>query len=226
MRIAIYARFSSDLQDHRSLTDQIAMAQDRADREGWTTVATCTDAAISGSSTLNRPGLAALTQLADAGAIDAVVTESLDRLSRDLEDMAALHKRLTFKGIKIITLADGEVSKMHVGIKGLIATLYLDDLAQKTRRGQIGRVKAGRIPGGLCYGYDVPAGAEPGTRVINAHEAEIVRRIFNEYVAGHSPLTIAKRLNEDAIPGPRGGLWNSSTLNGSRKRANGILSNA
>ena len=55
--------------------------------------------------------------------------------SRDLEDIAGLHKRLAYWGVKIVTLADGEVGKLHVGLKGIIASIYLDDLAQKTRRG-------------------------------------------------------------------------------------------
>jgi len=79
---------------------------------------------------------------------DAVLTESIDRLSRDLEDIAGLHKRMAYWGVKIVTLADGEVGKLHVGLKSIIASIYLDDLAQKTRRGQVGRVKAGRIPAG------------------------------------------------------------------------------
>lgn len=227
MRVAIYARYSSDLQDGRSITDQVSVARERADREGWQVVATFSDAAISGASLHNRPGLADLMAAARAGAFDAVLTESLDRLSRDLEDIAGVHKRLAYLGIKIITLADGEVGKMHVGLKGLIASIFLEDLAQKTRRGQAGRVKAGRIPGGRCYGYDVvTAGSERGQRVVNAAEADVVRRIFAEYVAGRSPLAIASRLNAEGVAGPRGGLWNASTLNGSRKRQNGILSNS
>ena len=96
------------------------------------------------------------------------MTESLDRLSRDLEDIAGLYKRLAYWGVDVITLADGKVSKLHVGLKGMIASLFLDDLAQKTRRGQIGRVKAGRIPGGRCYGYSLLTdGDERGRRSIN-----------------------------------------------------------
>jgi len=86
-----------------------------------------------------------------------------------------------------VTLADGEVGKLHVGLKGIIASIYLDDLAQKTRRGQVGRVRAGRIPGGRSYGYDVVTmGEERGRRTINQGEGEIIRRIFREYVAGSS----------------------------------------
>jgi site-specific DNA recombinase len=227
MRIAIYARYSSELQDTRSIADQVSLARQRAEREGWIVVGTYEDAAISGASAVNRPGLSAMMAAAAGGAFDAVLTESLDRLSRDLEDMAGLHKRLAFLGIKIVTLADGEVGKLHVGVKGLIASLYLEDLAQKTRRGQLGRVAAGRIPGGRCYGYDVVASVEDrGLRTINSAEADVVRRIFREYVAGRSPISIVRDLNREGVPPPRGAVWNASTLNGSRKRANGILSNS
>ncbi|MGL4397047.1 MAG: recombinase family protein [Hyphomicrobium sp.] len=226
MRVAIYARFSSELQDNRSITDQVAAAGEYAQRHGWQVVAEFSDAAISGASILNRPGLLELMASAQAQSFNAVLTESIDRLSRDLEDIAGLHKRLAYWGVKIVTLADGEVGKLHVGLKGMIASLYLDDLAQKTRRGQVGRVKAGRIPGGRCYGYDVAnCGEDRGQRQINKAEATIVRRIFAEYVEGASPLAIAGRLNAEKVPSPRGGQWNASTINGSRKRLNGIISN-
>lgn len=141
MRVAIYSRYSSDLQDPRSIADQIAAAREHAQRQGWTIVAEFQDAAISGSSTHNRPGLAELMHTAKDRQFDAVLTESVDRLSRDLEDIAGIHKRLNHVGVKIVTLADGLVGKMHVGLKGMIASMFLDDLALKTKRGQVGRVK-------------------------------------------------------------------------------------
>ena len=227
MRVAIYSRYSSDLQDPRSIADQTAACRQRAEREGWAVTAEFSDAAISGASMTNRPGLQNLMTDAERGDFDAVLCESLDRLSRDMEDIAGLHKRLAFRNIEIITLADGSVSKLHMGLRAIIASSFLDDLALKTRRGQAGRVRAGYIPGGRCYGYDVVAGgAQRGRRTINAVEAEIVRRIFAEYVEGHSPLAIAARLNGEGLPAPRGGLWNASTINGSRRRQNGILSNS
>lgn len=226
MRVAIYARFSSDLQDIRSIADQIAVARDHATRQGWQVVREFCDAAISGSSLHNRPGLLDLLVAAEAHEFDAVLTESIDRLSRDLEDIAGLHKRLAYWGVKIVTLADGEVGKLHVGLKGIIASIYLDDLAQKTRRGQVGRVRAGRIPGGRSYGYDVVAdGEDRGRRTINQTEAEIICRIFQEYVDGSSALDIAGRLNTEGVAAPRGRAWNASTINGSRKRLNGIINN-
>jgi hypothetical protein len=65
-------------------------------------------------------------------------------------------------------------------------------------------VRASRSGGGLCYGYDVVPGEERGGRTINADEAAIVRRIYTELAAGRSAKSIARRLNDDGIPGPRG----------------------
>ncbi len=227
MRVAIYARYSSDLQDASSIADQVALANDYASTNSWQVVATFTDAAISGASLHNRPGLQELMRAAEAQRFEAVVTESLDRLSRDLADTAGLYKQLSYWRVRIVTLADGEVGKLHVGLKGIISSLYLDDLAQKTRRGQIGRVRLGRIPGGRCYGYDVEReGDEGGRRTINQSQADVVRRIFTEYAEGRSPLKIVQALNAEGIPGPRGGPWNVSALLGSSKRRNGLLNNS
>ena len=226
MRAAIYARFSSDLQDARSITDQVTLARQYASSRGLSIAGVYEDAAISGASVLNRPGLQRLLKDAEARQIDVVVTESLDRLSRSQADIAALYERLSFLGLRIETLADGHVSEIHVGLKGTMAALFLKDLAQKTRRGQVGRVKAGRIPGGKSYGYDVvPSGDDRGRRIINEREAAIVRRIYAEYVAGRGALAIVKDLNRDREPGPSGGAWNASSLVGSPKRRNGLLNN-
>jgi site-specific DNA recombinase len=226
MRAAIYARFSSELQDARSIADQVALARKYAEARGLAVTQTYQDAAISGASTINRPGLQRLLTDAGQGGFEVIVTESLDRLSRSQADIAALYEKITFLGVRIETLADGVVSEIHVGLKGTMSALFLKDLAQKTRRGQMGRVKAGRIPGGKSFGYDVVrAGDDRGQRTINTVEADIVRRIFMEYGSGKGPLAIVRDLNREKVPGPTGGVWNASTLLGSPKRRNGLLNN-
>src|SRR5580765_1496401 len=84
-----------------------------------------------------------------------VLVEALDRFSRDQEDTAGLFKRLTFAGVRIVTVSEGDIGHLHVGLKGTMNALYLHDLAVKTRRGLRGRVAAGKSGGGLCYGYRV-----------------------------------------------------------------------
>ena len=179
----------------------------------------------------NRPGIQALLKDAKLGAFDSVVVEALDRMSRDQEDMAAIFKRLRHAEVAIVTLAEGEINELHVGLKGTMNALFLKDLAQKTRRGQRGRVEAGKIPGGNSYGYRIvrrllaDGTASTGERELDLEQAMIVKRIFAQYAAGMAPRAIAQRLNRQGIPGPRGGYWNASTINGSRQRRNGILNN-
>ena len=230
MRAVIYARYSSENQRDASIEDQIRLCRERIGRECWQLVSTYTDRAMSGASAL-RPGYQQLMEDARGGAFDVVVAEALDRLSRDQEDVAALYKRLCFAGVTIVTLAEGEISDLHVGLKGTMNALFLKDLAIKTHRGLRGRVEAGRSGGGLCYGYGVvravDAAGEPvhGARRINDGEAEIVRRIFRDFAAGLSPKRIAVMLNKEAVPGPRGAAWGPSTIYGNARRGTGIVNN-
>ena len=230
-RAALYARYSSDLQRTASIDDQFRVCREHAEREGWTVAATYRDAAVSGASVTLRPGVQALLADARAGAFDIVLSEALDRVSRDQADVAVLFKHLRFAGVTIVTLAEGEITELHVGLKGTMNALFLKDLAAKTWRGLRGRVERGRSGGGLCYGYDVvrttDAAGEPvrGERRIDEAEAAIVRRVFREFAAGISPRAIARRLNDEGVPGPSGKLWTDSTLRGHAKRGTGLINN-
>ena len=230
-RAVIYARYSSDLQSDASIEDQVRLCEEHLRSDGNTVVQVYQDRAISGGSVHNRDGIQRLMEAVRLGGVDLVMAEALDRVSRDQEDIAAIYKRLQFAGVTLTTLAEGEISELHIGLKGTMNALFLKDLADKTRRGQRGRVEKGRIPGGKSYGYNLvhslkdDGQVERGQRKINEAEANIVRRIFSEYIAGNNPRKIAASLNADKIPSPRGGQWNASTINGNRQRRNGILNN-
>jgi DNA invertase Pin-like site-specific DNA recombinase len=227
MKAALYARYSSDNQRDASIEDQLRICRARAEREGWTIIDSYTDRAISGASLL-RPGVQELIADGLKRRFDVILTESLDRLSRDQEDIAGLYKRMRFADVSIVTLSEGEVSELHIGLKGTMGALFLKDLADKTRRGLRGRVEMGRSGGGLCFGYDVVRTADPddrGEREINPTEATVVRRIFRDYLSGQSSRTIAMTLNEEGVAGPQGKEWGPSTIHGNPKRGTGILNN-
>jgi site-specific DNA recombinase len=229
MKVAIYARYSSDNQRDASIADQLRICREFAARQGWTVAQEFTDHAISGA-TLLRSGFQALLRDALNRRFDVVLAESLDRFSRDQEDTAGLFKRLTFAGVNIVTLAEGDITHLHIGFKGTMNALFLKDLADKTHRGLRGRVEGGKSAGGLSYGYRVmksPTGGTvtTGEREIEPAEAAIVERIFREYVAGVAPKAIARRLNQDGVVGPFGGTWSPSTIHGNSKRGTGILNN-
>ena len=229
-RAAIYARYSSHNQRDASIEDQVRQCKAYIDAEGWQYVSAYTDRAISGASTL-RAGYQQLLEDARTEKFDIIVAEALDRLSRDQEDIAGLYKQLNFAGVRLITLAEGEVNELHVGLKGTMNALYLKDLAQKTRRGLEGRVRQGRSGGGICYGYDVvhelATDGTPvrGKRTINPEQAAIVIRIFEEFISGHSPKVMAHVLNREGVPSPSGKAWGPSTIYGNWRRGTGILNN-
>jgi site-specific DNA recombinase len=228
-RIAIYARYSSELQQERSIEDQVALCRDFAVRRNWTMSATYADRAVSGASIHGRHEFQRMVEDATDGRFDVVLAEDIDRLARNQADGARLFERLAFLGIAVWTVADGETNEMHWGLKGTMSALFLKTHALKVRRGQAGRVRAGKIPGGLCYGYravrtsDAGGALVRGEREIVEAEAEVVRRIFRDTIAGITPREIAAALNREGVLAPKGGCWNASTINGSKKRGNGIL---
>jgi hypothetical protein len=118
---------------------------------------------------------------------------------------------------------------VHLAVKGLVNERYLDDLRDKTHRGLSGRVRRGFSAGGRIFGYrtvPVPEEARPGKRTVTARfeidegEADVVRRVFRDYVAGRSMKTIVSTLNHERIPFPTRGTkrgparlgWAVSTL--------------
>ena len=122
--VALYARYSSDHQRDASIEDQLRICRERAHREGWQIIDSYSDRSISGAS-LIRPGIQALMADAQAGRFDIVLAESLDRISRDQEDIAGVYKRLSFAGVRMVTISEGEVNELHIGLKGTMGALYL-----------------------------------------------------------------------------------------------------
>jgi DNA invertase Pin-like site-specific DNA recombinase len=229
-RAAIYARSSSDSQREALIDDQIRLCKERLAAEGWSLVQVFRDAAFSGANTL-RPGYQALLEGAREAAFDVVISEALDRLSRDQEDVAALFKRLRFAGIRIVTLAEGEITELHVGLKRTMNALFLRDLADKTRRGIRGRVEAGRSAGGRAFGLCGAAGVGWAWRA-GARQTGHQRRKgrgcathLRQLRGRRQPLAIDKMLNAECIPGPDGRAWRDTTIRGQADRGTGLLNN-
>jgi site-specific DNA recombinase len=230
-RVALYARYSSDQQSVASIEDQFRVCRERAEREGWHVVGAYEDAAITGSTLILRPGVRALLQDAEAGRFDLVLAEALDRVSRDQADVATLFKHLQFARVPLVTLSEGEVSELHVGLKGTMNALFLKDLAKKTHRGQRGRIEKGFSAGAVGYGYRMVRRLTSegelvrGERVIDEAEALVINRIFREYAAGKSARAIARDLNAEGIVGPSGRAWSDTSIRGNPKRGIGIVNN-
>ncbi len=231
--IAIYARYSSDLQNPSSIDDQIGLCKTLIDRQFGVKrpVAVFHDAAITGA-TMARPGLTALLQASDAHEFDLVVAEGLDRISRSLADIAQIYQILKHNGVRVWTAHEGEVGDLHIGFKGTMNALFLKDMSDKVRRAHRALAEAGRATSSVAYGYQAIRGITDergryvnGLREINENEAIIIRRIFREIADGIPVASIAKALNDEKIPSPSGGRWRAHSIRGERNRGKGILNN-
>jgi len=242
LRIGIYCRYSTELQDETSIEDQTRICRDLAARMGWTApVVVYADAAISGASRHNRPEFLRMMADLEAGKIDALIIENISRLTRDVEDSAFTMKRAEFHRVKIYPANDNgaPISADMANFQAMMAEMARKQGAQMIHRSMSGLVLGGKSAGGKSYGYQSKArrpNERGGELEIVESEAQIVREIFARYTAEESPRAIAADLNRRGIPSPRAGierkdgsmttgLWRDNTLNGNKDRETGILFN-
>ena len=232
MKVAIYARYSSENQSAKSIDDQIRVCKDYASKNNFLAEDEhiYIDEAISGS-IINRPGLQALEKAAENKEFDTVIVDDLSRISRSNHQMLTLVLKFNYLQIKIISVSDGistddDNSKLGIHLRGLMNELYLDDLKKKTMRGLEGQKIRGFSAGENVFGYSTePVGKlrigkrgeakhDGMVHKINPEQTDIVKRIFTEFSEGKSLRKIAASLNEDKIPTKRGlfGGWNISSL--------------
>jgi len=226
-RTAIYARYSTEKQHEASLDDQVHNCKERAKRDHLTVDQDdiYTDAATSGS-LRDRPGLEALNAKIQTGCYDTVIVDDLSRLSRNQIHTLITTFRFQNMGVRVIAIADGidtndKSSKTMIQFKALFNEIYLDDIKQKTKRGQEGLVRQGLVFS-QCYGYRIikspdkkrASGEAYSDAVIHLEEADIVTKIFKDFASCKSIHQIARDLNENKVPSKKGkrGGWNISTI--------------
>ncbi len=230
MKVAIYARYSSENQSEKSIDDQIRVCKKHIENNNliYDEKHVYVDEAVSGS-IHNRPGLQALEKAIENKEIQAVAVDDLSRLSRSNHQMLTLVQKFDYYQVKIISVSDGimtddDNSKLGIHIRGLINELYLDDLKKKTMRGLEGQKLRGYSTGESVYGYrSHPVGElklskkgqpkyEGMVHKIHEEEASVVRKIYKEFIGGKSINAIAQDLNEEKVPTRRSGIWNTSTI--------------
>ena len=236
-RVALYARYSTDMQNPMSIDDQFRQAERYAREKGWMVVERFSDSAISGSVERTRPDFARLSEaLVPPCSFDIVLAESLDRISRDQEHIARFYKDSRYAGVEIHTVGRGKVDALNLGLSSMMSAMFLEELSDRVWRGIEGKVLKGQSGGGRIYGYrpgtDARGASVKGALAIDEIGAAVVRGIFRDYAAGMSPIKIASRLNEEGIAAPSvgtkrqsSGHWKQNTINGNRERGTGILNN-
>ena len=225
MRVALYARYSSEGQREASIEDQYRNCETYADRQtGWQITHRYQDKAISGSQNAHgRPGYKQMLADALEKCFDVLLVDDFSRLSRDQVETETARRRLVHWGVRLIGVSDGidtaaKGHKMLSGFKGIMNEVFLDDLRDKTRRGMVGQVLKGYHGGGRSYGYRLmpeydPSKKDPygqpvriGTRLeIDPEQATWVRWIFEQYARWH----VADEDCRGAEPARRASAWQS-----------------
>ena len=243
LRAAIYTRFSSDMQRRSSLVDQERDCRELVEEKHWVVVEkfVMSDAGISGTSILNRPGLQSLLRAAKTHPrpFDYLVIDSTSRLNRNLGDILQLSERLEHHGVKLHFVAQGldssneELFRTMLAMLGLQDELYVKHLAKSVHRGQKGRVLEGYTSGSRCFGYRSVRVHDPssvggsgqstslGSRLeVIPEEAATIRRIGEMFVSGVSVHQIQKILTAEKVPAARKphigdapSSWNSCLIN-------------
>lgn len=215
VKVAAYARVSSDKDAMlHSLSSQVSyFSKMIQSHDSWKYVGVYSDEGMTGTK-IKRDGFQRMIQDAKAGKIDIIVTKSLSRFARNtvdclktIREMKAINVDIFFEEQNIHTLsANGEF---------LISLLagYAQEESRQCSENTLWRVrknfKEGKPYGGSSMlGYKL----EKGRFTIVPKEAEIVRKIFDLYLAGNGFCKIARILTNEGIKSYTGKAWNKSTL--------------
>jgi site-specific DNA recombinase len=224
-RAAIYARFSTDLQNESSIADQVRVCTEYAKRNGMRVVERFEDKGISGAALGNRPGVLRMQEAALARRFDVLLVVDLSRLSRSQGDLAKMIDRLVHKQIRVVGVQNGYDStrkghKLQVGIEAVISESFREMVKERTYAALESRAKEKKPTGGRAYGYDAAATTASGKVEVNREHAAIVREIFERFADGASYKAIAAELNRRNVPSP-GSVWTRT-----ERRAGGWMMSA
>lgn len=219
LRVAAYCRVSTDNEEQASSYEaQIQHYEEfiKTNPE-WEFVGVYADEGISATNTKKREQFNTMIEDCQAGKIDMIFTKSISRFARNTLDclkyirlLKEINIPVFFEKESINTMdAKGEVL---ITIMASLAQQESESLSKNTKMGIQYRFQQGKVLVNArnFLGYDKD---EEGHLVINPTEAEIVKRIFREYLEGASCMKIARGLERDGILTARGNpRWHDSTV--------------
>ena len=215
MKIALYARVSSDRQDvDLSISAQLKALRDYASRNGFIVVKEYIDEAESGRS-IDRPGFKQMIAAARQKnrPFDAILVGKLSRFARSREDSIVFKALLRKHGVQLVSITepfeDTPTGRLLEAIIESLDEFYSANLGQEVLRGM--RESASRgfyVASRTPYGYrrvKVRDGNKERPKLAtHPHQAPVVARIFREFLAGAGLKDIARALNSEGVSAPRG----------------------
>lgn len=219
LRVAAYCRVSTDDEDQiKSYNSMVKYYTDLIqNNKQWVFAGVYADKAITGTKVDKREDFQRLIQDCMDGKIDMVIAKSLPRFARNTLDTLKYVRMLKERGIavyfeveKINTMKDGE---FLMTILSSVAQQEVENTSAYVKKGLKMKMKRGELVGFQgCLGYDYDV--ETKSLSINEEGAEVVRYIFDRYVAGAGSTMIARELNEQGITTIKGNDWTSSSVMG------------
>ena len=204
MRAWLYYRLSRDEDEEmNSLQNQRQILVDYAKQNGYEIVGESFDDNVSGM-TFNRKGLGELEIAVDEGKIDVVLVKDLSRLGRHRTQTELFIDHLRQNNVRVYSVTEGidstnENDDLMIGFKQIFNDFYAKDISKKVRTGIRQKQKSGLVVN-LPMGYYKDKNTDEV--LIDEVAADIVREIFQKYLAGFGLSTIARNLNKRGIKSP------------------------
>ena len=204
---ALYERLSRDdfgkdddqQRESNSISNQKAMLEEFAARQGFTNIVHFTDDGISGTC-FDRPGFLAMMKEVEAGNVEYLCIKDMSRLGRDYLKVGQIMEILRQRGVRLIAINDGVDSARgdddFTPFRNIMNEYYARDTSRKIRSTFQSKGKSGKhLTGTVIYGY---LWNENRTQwLVDPEAAEVVKRIFAMTIDGFGPYQIAKKLSEE-----------------------------
>ena len=218
-RVAAYCRVSTDReeQEHSFETQKAMYTEMIMMKPTWQMAGIYADEGITGTVAKKRPGFMKMIEDCHKGKIDMIVTKSVSRFSRNNLDCLMYVRELKQLGIPIIFEKEGintiqVSSELLLTLFGALSQAESESISMNVKLGIRQSLKNGnvRFSYKTFLGYRKGADGQPE---IVPEQADIVRRIYNDFLAGATYLEIAKRLTEEHVPTMGGGnRWFSERI--------------
>ena len=206
---ALYERLSRDdfgkdddqQRESNSISNQKAMLEEFAARQGFTNIVHFTDDGISGTC-FDRPGFLAMMKEVEAGNVEYLCIKDMSRMGRDYLKVGQIMEILRQRGVRLIAINDGVDSARgdddFTPFRNIMNEYYARDTSRKIRSTFQSKGKSGKhLTGTVIYGYLWNEARDQW--LVDPEAAEVVKRIFAMTIDGYGPYQIASKLKEEKI---------------------------
>ncbi|AWI43320.1 recombinase RecB [Staphylococcus nepalensis] len=215
-RIGAYIRVSTERQvEGYSVDGQITQIEQFCQFNGYDLVDIYADRGISGKS-MNRPALQRMLQDAKNGKLDCVIVYKINRLARNTSNLLTIVEELHRQNVEFFSLSErmevkNSTGKLLLNILASFSEFERNTILDNIYTGQHQRALEGYYQGNLPLGYNnIPDNKKE--LIINQHEANIVKYIFESYAKGHGYRKIANALNHKGYVTKKGNPFSISAV--------------